>query len=388
MRIKRRTLEFEQLEDRTAPAALNLTTAPPSPAGVARPLATPFSLTVLARVANPVVTADFNENGIFDVAIANKTSKTVTVFLGRGDGTFAEGIIFPIGGTGPDALLAGDFSGRGHLDLASLAFDNNEIFVLMGNGDGTFQDALSLAPGHPGVSPLQDGARSVPAPLLGDAGGQTPAPSAALPGSQLLALSSGNGPQPTATTRARAENEPALDGSNDEHESALFLTSLGITVPLASGEGQFLPLEDVFVLNGPGFTAGFDLLAPVGEPEGGHTDSSGDANLEAPRGSSRPDHATIDQSALNSFRLLLDEVFRPDRGAGVPGGAGSDLPADPVPVVPCSQTSAAPNLPQNARDEKVRWLAFALLACGVSTEVLRPSPTMNLPRKESERCWF
>lgn len=51
--------------------------------------------------------------------------------LGRGDGTFAEPIALPAGGT------PGDFNGDGLLDLASVT--EQRLEVLLGNGDGTFR---------------------------------------------------------------------------------------------------------------------------------------------------------------------------------------------------------------------------------------------------------
>ena len=92
-----------------------------------------------------IVVADFNGDGKLDIAVGWKEGAgagIVTVFLGNGDGTFNEG-----GSAGsvdlvPKSMVAADFNGDGILDLAVAGDDGGagpggvEIFI--GNGDGTF----------------------------------------------------------------------------------------------------------------------------------------------------------------------------------------------------------------------------------------------------------
>jgi hypothetical protein len=104
-----------------------------------------------AAGANPwsVVTADFNGDGIQDLAVANFTDSTVSILLGNGNGTFQ-----PIAcnsatasdcttGTEPISLAVGDFNGDGKLDLAMACLYDNAVAILLGNGDGTFQNTVA-----------------------------------------------------------------------------------------------------------------------------------------------------------------------------------------------------------------------------------------------------
>lgn len=85
-----------------------------------------------------IVAGDFNGDGKPDVAIANGNN-TVSVLLGKGDGTFTAGSN-PATSNSPAAIVAADFNGDGKLDLATVNSDNS-ITVLLGNGDGTFTAA-------------------------------------------------------------------------------------------------------------------------------------------------------------------------------------------------------------------------------------------------------
>ncbi|MBS1841222.1 MAG: VCBS repeat-containing protein [Acidobacteria bacterium] len=74
-----------------------------------------------------------------DLVIANQNSNTVTVLLGNGDGTFAEapGSPFAVGAQ-PRSVVVADFNGDGRLDFAVADSGDNTIATFQGNGDGTF----------------------------------------------------------------------------------------------------------------------------------------------------------------------------------------------------------------------------------------------------------
>ena len=106
--------------------------------------------------ADSLVLADFNGDGKPDIAVCHLNSKTISVFLNNGDGTFQGPIVTAV--TTAEISLgnlagiaAGDFNEDGKTDLvvaggagngtASLTYQDA---ILLGNGDGTFRDGPAM----------------------------------------------------------------------------------------------------------------------------------------------------------------------------------------------------------------------------------------------------
>jgi hypothetical protein len=69
---------------------------------------------------------------------------SVSILLGRGDGTFRAAQDFGVG-EGPISVTGSDFNGDGHLDLATVDRGDNSVSILLGQGDGTFNLAQVFA---------------------------------------------------------------------------------------------------------------------------------------------------------------------------------------------------------------------------------------------------
>src|SRR5258708_13958347 len=94
---------------------------------------------------------DFNNDGIPDILVmvfGSSSTPAVSVFLGKGDGTFQPSLG---SGTGISAgsMAVCDFNGDGKLDVAVGGYDSalNEavIPILLGHGDGTFSTGQTIA---------------------------------------------------------------------------------------------------------------------------------------------------------------------------------------------------------------------------------------------------
>jgi hypothetical protein len=87
-----------------------------------------------------VAIGDLNADGKPDLAVANRSSNTVSVLLGDGDGTFGTKTDFATGSY-PLCVAIGDLDGDKHPDLAVTNYNSGgagTASVLLGNGDGTF----------------------------------------------------------------------------------------------------------------------------------------------------------------------------------------------------------------------------------------------------------
>lgn len=93
--------------------------------------------------------ADFNGDGILDIAICNESSNNVTILFGNGDGTFQPAVNYAVGSS-PSAIMAGDLNGDGVPDIAVADEIGKTIAVLInkGNGTGTFYPAVLYPAGQ------------------------------------------------------------------------------------------------------------------------------------------------------------------------------------------------------------------------------------------------
>jgi hypothetical protein len=109
-----------------------------------------------------VSTADFNGDLVPDLAVANKADNTVSVLFGNiasgtagvnaiGAGTFATQSAYPAG-TGPTSIAVADYNIDGLPDLAVTAQGDNAVAVLLNLSGGTFGPDFELPVGTTPVS--------------------------------------------------------------------------------------------------------------------------------------------------------------------------------------------------------------------------------------------
>jgi hypothetical protein len=196
-----------------------------------------------------VAVGDFNGDGIPDLAIANGEYRSLTILLGKGDGTFSAGtsVTFPYPWQ-PNSVAVGDFNGDGKLDLAlsmiSSSTAQGEVAILLGGGDGTF----TMAPVSPAIASYPEFV------AVGDFNGDGKADLAILnynpnicpdsPGTLTVLLGNGDGTF-TAAASIMTRNAPssiAVGDFNGDGKQDIAVSNGedgALTILLGNGDGTF-----------------------------------------------------------------------------------------------------------------------------------------------------
>ena len=82
-----------------------------------------------------VSTGDFNGDGKVDFITTDCDSNQASVYINKGDGTFAAKVSYATGAN-PYSVSTGDFNGDGKTDFFTQ--DDNGTIIFLGKGDGTF----------------------------------------------------------------------------------------------------------------------------------------------------------------------------------------------------------------------------------------------------------
>ncbi len=202
---------------------------------------TDSSIPSMIQQSNAVAAADFNGDGIQDLAVSDSNSGQVllAILLGNGDGTFTASNASPTVGLYPDSIAVGDFNSDGIPDLAVTSVDQNIVSILLGKGDGTFS---TNAPNLNTTSTPQSVA-------VGDVNGDgIPDLSVVNANSVLIFLGVGDGTfSPTATTPSTGAGpiNVAVGDFNLDGKSDLAVTnsvSGTVTILIGNGDGTFQPM--------------------------------------------------------------------------------------------------------------------------------------------------
>jgi hypothetical protein len=194
-----------------------------------------------------VVMGDFNGDGKPDLAVAGGASNTIAVLVNDGTGKFSQSIPYNIGRS-PRSLAVADFEGDGHTDLASANADGT-VSILLGRGDGSFRAISSVSVASVPLSSV----------VAGDFNGDgKPDLAVTQAGTKLLTvlLGRGNGTFQLGASYAVGSNPAfviAADINNDNILDLLTANQSGNTfsVLLGNGDGTFKPSMDFVAGNSP-----------------------------------------------------------------------------------------------------------------------------------------
>jgi len=202
-----------------------------------------------------VITADMNGDGIPDVATAN-AGGGVSVMLGTGNGRLHRSVDHSTKSTMCSALTAADLNEDGHLDLVTTnsvlgnGASNHSISVLLGRGDGTFRAPTVYR--HLGYQPTMP----TTADVNGDGHLDVVAPMGGWPGHFVTILfGSGNGslhspelvqagPSAHDTVAADLNGDGTVDlASSCLGTSYVVPTNQGVAIRSGRGDGTFRPIK-------------------------------------------------------------------------------------------------------------------------------------------------
>ena len=93
-----------------------------------------------------LATGDLNNDHIVDIVSANYGSSSVSIFLGYGNGSFAPMILLSTGDfSNTTGIALGDLNNDDYLDIAVANYGASNVGIFLGNGDGSFQKQVTYS---------------------------------------------------------------------------------------------------------------------------------------------------------------------------------------------------------------------------------------------------
>ena len=248
-----------------------------------------------------VVVADFDRNGRPDLAVVNYGvgAGSVTVRLATGPTTFGAPVPYPVSAE-PGFAAVADYDRDGDLDIVTSSL-SNDLSLLRNNGNGTFAAAANVAAGAPTVH--------VAAADL-DRDGDADLAAVDYDGSRLLVLKGNGGGAFAAATPFAVSIQPEFASIADFNEDGILDVAVG-----SSGAG----VVGILIGYGSGaFTGPTDFPASAVAGSGTASITTGDHDGDG----------HVDLAVTGNGLSVLSVLLGTGTGAF---GAATDFPAGSVP---------------------------------------------------------
>jgi hypothetical protein len=214
------------------------------------------------RANNPLtqlLVADFNHDGKLDLVVLDGAgdSPNAFVFLGDGTGRLNLSSTVNVGALAMGGMALGDVNGDGNPDLVITNSPDGQATsttVLLGNGDGTFTQGSTLTDGGFGIPVLAD--------FNGDGNLDIAAPLTFFASDLLVWLGNGNGTFGAATHYSTNSTIHAVSAADLNGDGKLDLITDGVDVLLGNGDGTFTQGASVPLLSN------FEVPVAVGDFNG------------------------------------------------------------------------------------------------------------------------
>jgi len=202
--------------------------------------------------AASIAIGDFNSDGILDIALTDDAQSNVVVFLGDGTGKFLQEPIPLVTTAHAHGIVVADFNLDGKDDMAfavDTAVPNSQLsdlYLALGNGDGTFQ-----APGSPVATQIGEfltsgdtNADDFP-DIVSTTVSQPGVGKPNIGNSLFVLLGNGKGAFQTSTYVADIPSDPNLaDVNGDGIPDIIAGGSTGALVYIGNGDGTFQPYQE------------------------------------------------------------------------------------------------------------------------------------------------